>query len=380
MIRIKKYSLLFIATLLSFSHLSCNDSDEIQQTPEIDQRIKRIMSSVNMWVLTEEIAGGVVLIIRDGNIVLHEAVGLADIEEEIPMKKNHIFRIRSNTKPFVGTAILMLKEEGKISLDDAVASYIPSFDTPDKRNVTIYQLLNHTSGLDGPSIWGKGFNTLWEAVEFIGNEYDFKFTPGTDYSYSNAGSSTLGAVIQAITGDPPEVYIKERIIEPLVLDDTFCTLIPESDPRHERILPTYSKNNSSFSRVWDNTQPKPVPFFRCAGGMFSTAIDYAKFLTMMLNEGNFNGIELLSPETVRMATRSQLDHIGMNRYGLHWMIMENVYTLSDITPGSFGHNGSDGTIAFVDPENKLVVVYFTQTRGTGTRSLFIRYLYDAIYQ
>ena len=356
------------------------------------ERLQALADTVRYWIDNEEIVGAVVLIIKNGKITLHEAMGYADTKKGIKMKTDHIFRLRSMTKPFVGSGILMLAEEGKLCIEDKVAMYIPSYNTPEIKEITIYQLLTHTSGIRG-SIFdgatGSHFETLWEAVENIGNEGNVAFEPGTSYSYSDPGSSTLGAIIESVTGRPSEYFIHQRIIDPLGLDDTFCTLVEEDDPRRSRISATYRGGPGGWEQYWDNSLPKAVPFFRASGGMFSTVMDYARFLNVMMNEGKYDESHLLSPITVRLATSPQTIRVYQPEqwkeesrfYGLHWFVYtENWASGGPVTPGTLGHGGSDGTLGFVDPQNELIALYFTQSRGTATRSSFMRMVFEAIIE
>lgn len=354
------------------------------------ERLQAIVDTIQYWIDTEEIVGGVVLVIRKGKVVLYEARGYADTKRNVPMRVDHIFRLRSMTKPFVGTAILMLAEEEKLCIEDKVAQHIPSFNTPDKEDITIYQLLTHTSGIRGSIFTADGspFESLWEAVENIGNEGTVAFEPGTSYRYSDPGSSTLGAIIESVTGKPVEDFIHKQIIEPLGLYDTFCTLVAEDDTRRSRIASTYRGGPSEWEQYWDNSQPKAVPFFRASGGMFSTVMDYARFLRVMMDKGRYGEVELLSPVAIRLATSPKtIDVYGTDEwhkveryYGFQWFWYTENWAGGPVTPGTFGHGGSDGTLGFVHPEEELIALYFTQSRNTTTRRNFMRMVFESIIE
>ncbi len=349
-----------------------------------------LMDSVSAWVEADEIVGAVVLVVHRGRTVLHRAAGMADRERGIPMRTDHIVRMRSMTKPLVGTAALMLVEEGRLSLDDRVAEHLPAFDNPRSREITVFQLLTHTSGLTG-SIYataeGTPFQTLREAVDSVGVRGP-TFEPGTDYSYSDPGSSTLAALVAEIAGEPAEDVIRRRILEPLEMESSLLFLT-EDHPLRERVASTYRRPEGSgdedgdggWVKYWDNTMPQVMPFFRGSGGLYSTAADYARFLAAMKNGGRLGEVRLLEEETVARATSPRADGVFPpdsletmeTVYGLHWTAFTD--RAAPVSPGSFGHGGSDGTYAWVDPALDLIAVYLTQSRGTETRARFRELVY-----
>lgn len=352
--------------------------------------LDRVVEEVRGMVERDEIVGATMLVVRRGRLVLHESVGMADRERDEPMRPDHIVRTRSMTKPLVGTAVLMLMEEGRLSLDDPIHLHLPEFDNdlPWSRDITIQHLLSHTSGLTG-AIYETGtgteHRTLRDAVRAVAQRGP-EWEPGTDYWYSDPGSSTLGALIEEVSGMPSEEFIRTRILEPLGMADSFLDLVAEDDPRRDRIASTYrrSDDGEEWERYWDRTQAQVMPFFRASGGLYSTAMDYARFMHAMTEEGTLGEVRLLSPESVALATRAHTgDHLDPEEraeretlYGLHWTVFTEASR--GPTPGSFGHGGSDGTYAWYDPAEELLGVWITQSRGNGMAPRFRELTYEAL--
>ncbi|ESY79550.1 hypothetical protein X740_16735 [Mesorhizobium sp. LNHC221B00] len=336
--------------------------------------LRRAVETAHAWVDEGRIVGAVMLVIRRNRIVLHETVGWSDRERQIPMKIDTIFMMRSMTKPLLGTAILMLKEEGRLTLQDRVSAYLPAFDNERARDITIYQLLTHSSGITGSIVESIGttqYASLREAVDEVGRKGP-EHPPGTRYEYSDPGSSTLGAVAAEISGMPAENFITTRILEPLGMGDSFLDFkLQPGDPRTRRVAASYRRENGEsgpWTKSWDNTEPEEVPFFRASGGLFASAIDYAKFLSCMLHGGRFGDRRLLSEETIRLATGPSP---VSKEYGLQWEVFgDNV----------FGHGGFQGTLAWVDRAHDLIGLYLTQSQQTGnaTRPEFKKLVESAI--
>jgi len=313
---------------------------------------------IEQWVNNEEIVGAEILIIQSGDTLVHEVAGWKDRGRDLPMEKNTICRVRSMTKPFVGTSILMLMEEGKLSLNDKASKYLPDFDNEECREITIEQLLKHTGGFEQPGYpgWAGNYNNLLEIVHALANAGP-TYTPGTQFFYSDGGSSTLAAIITVVSGMPVEDFIQTKIFDPLEMDDSFC-ILTEDDPRRSRISCTYSGSTRNWTKYWDNNDPPQVPFFRGSGGIFSTVSDYGIFLAMWMNNGYWNSTRFLDSTTVQMALEPSPESLSADYpFGMHWQIYNDPV---------FSHTGSDGTLGSADPSKELLVLYFTQSRGNET--------------
>jgi CubicO group peptidase (beta-lactamase class C family) len=316
------------------------------------------------------LVGAEVLIIRNDTIQLHDVVGWSDRENNLKLQKNSLYRIRSMTKPIIATAILILLEEGKLDLEDPVYKYIPSFDNPKADYITIKQCLTHTSGLGnhdwqdiGLSKPATEFETLSELVNEIG--INGMFTEPNKHRYSDSGYAVLTEIIALISGMPAEDFIKSRIFEPLEMSNTFTHFDPNVNWASQ-LNPTYRWNDSinDFEQYWNPQMQQEYKFFRGHGGVYTSAMDYAKFLKMWLNHGKFNNNQILSEKTINYAlTETILQPLGapQSHQGLAWMMMKPD-SLSSETDYLM-HGGSDGTMAFAYPNENTIALYFTQSRN-----------------
>lgn len=320
-----------------------------------------------------DLVGAVLLVARHGKVVVHEAIGSRDAEANLPMEENTMFRMASNTKPVIATAIAMLVERGDLSFDDPVRKHIPSFDTYRAGFMTVRHLLSHTSGFRINTLFlepyapsgDNGEPTLKTEVARFG-EVGAVVTPGTTYSYSNPGYNTLGALIEIASGQPLEVFLRDAIYAPLGMSDSYHLEVAEKlDGKLDRMGAVYYTRDESgrWTPGWKPGDPPQVPFVRASGGMISTAWDYAIFLQTHLNDGTYGAVRLLEAETARLMTERQTPD-GEPTYGFGWNLLED---------GVFGHGGSDGTSAWVDPARGVIGIVFTQTpRGRNPRDRFMQ--------
>lgn len=355
--------------------------------------LRTAMDSIRAWSERERVMGAILLVMRDGKVVLHEAAGWSDRERGIPLRTDHVVSMRSMTKPLLGAAVMLLVEEGRLGLEDRVSRHLPSFDNDRSREITVFQLLTHTSGLTG-AIYndqdgsGTPYGNLREAVDGVGDRGP-TFPPGTGYSYSDPGSSTLGALVEALSGIPSEDFIRLRIMEPLGMADSRLHLEAD-DPLLPRVAATYRRAGDGWERYWDHSLPLAVPFFRASGGLWSTSLDYARFLAMMHAGGTWNGSRILPAESVELSLQPHAAYVYTPEeraerdrfYGFHWTVYTDRYrpVAPPFSSGIFEHSGSDGTLGWVDPSRGLVLVYLTQSRGQDTRRDLLRLVYDAFTQ
>jgi CubicO group peptidase (beta-lactamase class C family) len=321
--------------------------------------LRAFTGDLREWVEGGQLVGAELLVIKDRQIAWHAAVGWSDRESERPLRRNSIYRIRSMTKPFVGAAILMLAEDGRLDLDDRVAEYLPSFDNERSGAITIRQLLAHGTGFeqtDFPSgYWAR--SSLREAVKLVG-ETGPPNPPGEVYRYSDHNSATLGAIVAELTGAPVEDSIRTRILEPLGLSDTHMHFSPDY-PWAPRMNSTYRLRGNRLVRYWDNSRSQQTPWFRASGGIYTTVFDYARWLELWMDDGTLAGVRILSPETVGEALRPGY----AEGYGLHWELLPGSPEEAELQ--AFGHGGSDGTMAIAYPHADAMILFFTQSRGAG---------------
>ncbi len=315
-----------------------------------------------------DLVGAVLLVVRRGQIVLHEAVGWKDKARNLPMKQNTMFRMASNTKPVVATAIAQLVEDGKIAYSDMVRNYIPEWDNYRSGFINIGQLLSHSSGLRISSLF---LEPLMEPTEQYPNAPTLQLesarygsigaevTPGQSYSYNNPGYNTLASLIEIVSGQLLEEYLEENIYGPLGMEDSYNHQIGHVlEGKLSRMGEVYYRR-SSETEEWipGGTPGGPVafPFARGSGGMISTAFDYAIFCQMLLNRGIYRDSRILDERSVELMTSPKIS-VGTNSsYGYGFSIEKGIY----------GHSGSDGTRAWIDPEREIIALVFTQTPGAG---------------
>jgi CubicO group peptidase (beta-lactamase class C family) len=366
------------------------------------KNLARITEMLQGFVDRKRAAGTVTLILRDGKVAYVSALGSADVEKGVPMRPDTIFRIASQSKAITTAAAMMLVDEGKLLLSEPVSKYIPAFRTTTvmvppaanaapgspvstvatRRQITVRDLMTHTSGVSyggnaatRPLYLAAGFDDWYFAdkTEPIGVWIEklatlpFDAQPGESYVYGY-NTDILGYVVEKASGLPLDQFFKTRIFDPLKMTDTAFFLPLE---KRDRFAVNYSTGpDGTFVRAEDRGRFQgayvegPRASFSGGAGLLSTASDYARFLQMLLNGGELDGVRLLSPKTVALMTSNHngtLYQQGNFGFGLGFEITEHVGRSG--RPGSvgeFGWGGAYGTKYWVDPEEKLVVVFMTQ--------------------
>lgn len=326
--------------------------------------LEKLLDEVKGYVKKGDIVGGELMVIKNRRTVLHEAVGLSNLAGKTPLKPGTIYCIRSMTKPMIGAAVQILIDEGRLSLDDTAAKYLPSFDNDKSRGITVRQLLTHTSGLPLSSLLGKDpaeLKSLRDVADISGNNGP-TIPPGSGFQYSDDGADTLGAIVSAISGQPAEAFIQKRVLEPLGMRDTF-PLVSAAGSKLDRFTPAYIGSRDNWIRYWSPSEKPLFPYFLASQGMYSTTTDYARFLAMYLDEGRANKKRVLSSDAVKRTLAPANASWGSSAW--YGQLMETY-----VDPGKklvmFGHGGSDGTWGNAWPEHDLMVLYFTQSRGNNT--------------
>jgi CubicO group peptidase (beta-lactamase class C family) len=361
------------------------------------ERLAGITTLLDGYVREGRLAGAAAIVLRDGKVVYSDAVGSRDREANSAMATESIFRIASQTKGLVSVAIMMLQEEGRLLITDPVSRYLPSFRNTTVarsregggydvvaavRPITLRHLLTHTAGIAYGS--GPGADR-WEAAGITGWYFGhrdepvratidrmpslpFQAQPGERFVYGY-NTDILGAVIEEVTGQSLDTFIRERILEPLDMRDTHFYLPPE---KRARLAAVYNLADGQLTRAPDGAGMQaqgqyvdgPRVSFSGGAGLLSTTRDYARFLQMLLNGGELNGHRLLSPTTVDLMTRSHVGDIDVGAgmgWGLGFQLRLDVGAAG--VPGSageFGWGGAYHSTYWVDPAEHLVVVYLTQ--------------------
>lgn len=347
-----------------------------------------VREAMQRFVDKKDIAGAVALVGRGDKVLAVEAVGHRDTESGATMEPDAIFRVMSLTKPITAIAVMMLVDEDKVALDEPVATYLPEFRgqklyggfsgdqprlLPSPRPVTIRDLLTHTSGV--PDTPPPGFTdldkhpefTLAEAVKVIAGR-PLSFPPGSKWAYSNAGMSTLGRVVEVVSGKPYDVFLQERLFGPLGMVDT--TFYPTPD-QMKRVAAVYDRKEGELRPVESSRvaptrgKNRPSP----AGGLFSTADDLARLYQMMLAKGTVAGHRYLTEPSVDAMTRLQTGDLktgfvdGMG-FGLGWAVVKIPQGVtSELSAGTFGHGGMYGTQGWVDRKKNRFVILMIQRSG-----------------
>ena len=311
----------------------------------------------------QKVSGAELLIVKDGRSVFHEAYGWADREARKPVQRDAIWSIKSMSKPVTATAVLMLAEAGKLSLDDPVRRYIPGF--AGGEGTRIRHLLAHTSGYGGGLAGGGGYDVYY--FDALGEwVYDMAGQAPTGtigaFGYSNFNYAALGYIVEVVSGLPVETFTQQRIIEPLGLEDTYTSFSPGM-AWGERVPARYRWNVEAgdYERMWSAGDAQPWVIYPAAFGLWSTAMDYAAFMSMWLKEGRHEEVRLLEDATVKEALETHSYRDGEGVYGYGWFV--DAAPDSGDMPLAFRHAGGDGTIAVAYPADSAMVVFLTHSQG-----------------
>jgi CubicO group peptidase (beta-lactamase class C family) len=402
----KKMVFLQVAILILSIACSCTQTSELKEGSPIsvkvsEDRLNRIDKMLQQSIDSGWIVGAVGFIARDGKIVYDKSFGINDIETKSVMRRDDIFRIASQTKAITSIAVMMLFEEGKFLLDDPISKYIPEFanprildqfnekDTtyttiPANREITIRDLLTHTSGIDYAVIGSEKMRAIYaksgipsgfvsdkillgDKIRALG-KLPLKHQPGERFTYG-LNVDVLGYLVEVLSGESLDQYFQKHIFEPLGMTDTYFYL-PSS--KFDRLVTVYTEDDKHHPvKATDQTVPGvsvnfPLvegTYFSGGGGLSSTVKDYATFLQMLLNKGEYNGKRLLSRRTVELITTNQIGdlNLGRDKFGLGFQITtKNGQAVLGVSEGSFSWGGILGTIYWADPKERLVCLMFIQ--------------------
>ena len=413
-----------VVTLVAFSigaTLSVSKAEDVGMSSE---RLKRIGPMIQSHVDARDFSGALTLVARKGRVVHFETHGMADVEAKKAMTKETLFRLASMTKPVTAVSILMLLEEGKLVLSDPVSRFVPEFKNPQvavwnlpndpagaglrlvpaAREITIQDLLTHTSGLangfEGPAgEYVRRANlpsggSLHERVTRAA-KLPLNFQPGTQWEYSpSTGFDTLGRVVEILSGMTLDQFFKTRIFDPLGMKDTFF-VVPAN--RAADVAVAYTKNDAGLVRPQAPAGSSPArgaessaPYFSGAGGLTGSAADYLAFSQMLLNGGQSNGVRLLGRKTVELMTSDATGPLDLRNYAGDQVLKGYGFGLGVRvrrstgengwmgSVGDFGWAGALGTYFWVDPKEQLVGIVMIQTRNTRLRMEYPNLVYQAI--
>jgi CubicO group peptidase (beta-lactamase class C family) len=391
---------LALAILLFWSCSDDKNNQLIVSTPASVQvsaeRLNRIDTMLIQSIDKKWIAGAVGLIARDGKIIYNRSFGVSDLENKLPMRTDDIFRIASQTKAITSIGLMMLFEEGKFLLDDPISKYIPEFanpqvldkfnekDTtfttvPSRREITIRDLLTHTSGIDYSGIGSPAMKAIYAKAGFTGGFGNDKVTigddikllgkqplvhqPGERFTYG-LNVDVIGYLIEILSGEKLDKYFKQHIFEPLGMNDTWFYLPEDKQSRLVKVITEDADHLvASMPQGLVNYPLSKGSYFAGGAGLSSTTKDYATFLQMLLNKGKYNGKRLLSRRTVELITCNQIGdlNLGVDKFGLGFQITtERGQAVFGVSEGSFAWGGYFGTTYWADPKERLVCLLFMQ--------------------
>ena len=389
--------------------------EEVGLSPE---RLGRVDAAMQKAVDSGELPGAVVFIARDGQLAYAKSFGWQDREKKIPMTNDSIFRLYSMTKPVVSVAAMILVEEGKLGLQEPVSKYIPEFKSMKvgtesrdadgkavltladaKRQITVQDLLRHTSGLTygvlgAPNAIKKMyldaqiFSQKWVLADFVKAlaKLPLRSEPGTTWEYSHS-TDVLGRVVEVASGQTLDVFLAERIFEPLKMVDTAFQVPATKLNRLAQPMPDVYTGKTPELIDFSKTQS----FFAGGHGLVSTAGDYLRFAQMLASGGELEGVRILGPRIVEYMTSNhlnpQIDKGSTYLPGPGYGFGLGFATRTDRgqsewpgSPGDFFWSGYAGTYFWVDPEEELVPVLMTQEplRRQYYRVLMRNLVYQAI--
>lgn len=346
------------------------------------KRLRDVPAQLEHFVAEDVIAGCVTLVAKHDRILALDAIGYANIAERRAMRADDLFWIASMTKPITAVAAMILRDEGKLRIDDPVSKHLPEFanmalagDTDEgsqpprrpSREITLRDLLTHTAGLSAvPS--SDPHITLAELATAY-SRAPLRFEPGSRWEYSNAGIDTLGRIVEVVSGMPYQTFLERRILKPLGMKDTTFWLRPR---QAKRLATSYRPGGEGLGLEkvdihfiqGELTSRARTPY--PSGGLFSTASDVARFYQMMLKDGAWRNRRLLSSESVALMTRTQTGDLetgftpGMS-WGLGFAVVKEPQTVTSmVSIGTFGHGGAYGTQSWADPARDLILILMIQ--------------------
>ncbi len=418
----------FAQQKLSTSNKKASPDNSVEPLHGVSQdRLARIDRYLSQCIDQGKMNGVVALVMKDGKVIYEKSFGYNDLAKKTPMGVNDIFRIASQTKAITSVAVMTLFEEGKFLLDDPISKYIPGFanakvidkfniaDTtyttvPAKREITIRDLLTHTSGIGYAQIGSPEAKALYGKAGIYGGIGVDKITladqiqrlapvplfhqPGERFTYG-LNTDVLGHLVEVVSGMSLDEYLRTRIFEPLGMKDTYFYLPKEKrgrlvslygekeGARLEMVNAEIDVDGKRFFRDYPNLEGT---HFSGGGGLSGTIHDYAIFLQMMLNGGEYNGVRILSPSSVRMMTTNQIGdlEIGDNaKFGLGFAVA-TAKTAAKLPPseGSFSWGGMFATSYWADPKEKVVGLVYRNMYPTSfwdLDAMFKTLVYQAIF-
>ena len=324
-------------------------------------------------------AGISTLVMKDDKIVQRKRYGYANLEEQLPVEDNSIFRIFSMTKPITAVALMILYDEGKFELDHKVSKYIPEFADvmvynaetetldPQEEELTIRHLLTHTSGIVYG--WGQSYVDSLYRVSGVGNwdsatigdkviiltQLPLKFQAGTAWEYG-LSIDVAGYLVEVLSGIPLDKYFKSMIFDPLHMDDTGFYVPEEKFDRFTEVYYRDGEGNLKSGGFMAEAFRKPAVLFSGGGGLVSTMDDYLSFCRMLLHGGTLDGVKILEASTVKLIMSDQLPKTASYKEGVGYGLSGQV----DLESGEYSWAGAASTNFWIDPSNQMIIITYAQ--------------------
>lgn len=380
-----KKSVSFLSFLVAFLFLVANNtSAQKSETSVLSAELLKVAEAkMQKHIDAGKLAGFSTLVIKDGQVVQRANLGFADKESQKPMKDGTIFRMYSMTKPVTAVALMTLYDEGKFQLDDKVSKYIPEYANikvytlnengftlePQKNEMTIRNLLTHTSGIS----YGWDFNsyvdslyrvkkvggwdgTIGEKMRLLG-ELPLNFQPGTEWKYG-LSIDVAGYLVEILSGMPLDEYFKKTIFEPLKMED--CGFYVPAE-KHDRLCTLYNINRAGKLNAakggMSEAFKRPVTLFSGGGGMVGTIEDYARFCQMLLNGGELDGARILSTEVAKLIMTNQLPKTAKYEKGNAGFGLAGAVQFDS---GEYSWAGMASTNFWINPETHMIIITCTQ--------------------
>ena len=402
--------LLLTATALSLTAASL-PSSKPEDVGLSTERLQRIHTLVQKHMDLGDITGAVMMVARKGQIAYFEASGTIDAETKKPMTRDSVFRLASMTKPVIGTSIMMMLEEGKVQLGDPVSKFIPEFKNmkvailqeagrgegnppkfytvPAAREITVKDLLTHTSGLSSGPMGQSEVRKIRRKPEEKLSDYiprlattPLEFQPGSRWMYSPSdGFDVLARIVEVASAMPLDRFLEQRLFVPLDMPNTHHYPTDEQMPR---LVSAYTKGDNGLVKNQNSLLMSSKVYFAGGGGLVTTVDDYSHFAQMLANGGEFNGKRILSPRTVKLMGSVHIPSTLPGRvtgegYGLSVRVMQDAVAGNHrVSDGSFGWSGAYGTHFWVDPKEDLIAIMMIQTPIREMRPEFENAVMQAI--
>jgi CubicO group peptidase (beta-lactamase class C family) len=380
------------------------------------ERLKRLDAHLNQWIEKGLAPNAVTFIARRGVVIHHKAFGFSHLEKKTPLKRDDIFRIASQSKAITSVALMTLYEEGRFLLDDPIHQYIPAFKNtrvlerydketgqyitrPPKSPITIRHLLTHTAGIpyehpldrlpafQVPFFCSDQKDILADVVDKIAAR-PLTADPGEKYIYG-LNSDVIGRLVEILSGEPLDVALRKRVLDPLSMTDTYFYL---PDNKAARLVELYSKETrQSTLTVHKNDVYRQFAvrgaksYFSGGAGLVSTIEDYAKFCQMMLNGGMFNNKRILTRKTIELMTRNHIGDLEVwdrgDKFGLGFQIFTPQSKYAGLaSPNAYTWGGMYCSEYTIDPKEDLILLIFTNAHPYEPYGDFVKIFRNLVYQ